>query len=166
MTPDGDGTPAGRRPLDEEPAAGGCCPRAPDPVDLCAILSDDALLDALGRYALSDDRIRECYGSDPVVDLLLGWRGGDDDQDTGPPSAEEEQPVAEAAEASEAVPAAPAPRRADESRRARRLPMAAAAALVVGCLLGAGLGEGPGTLAVGSADAARVVDARLDRAAA
>ncbi|MFR9806191.1 hypothetical protein ACL02T_28465, partial [Pseudonocardia sp. RS010] len=250
MTPDGDGTPAGLRPLDEEPAAGGCCPRAPEPVDLSAILADDALLDALGRHALPEDRIRECYGSDPVVDLLLEWRrpragsleeeppeelsdaempvvgvsaaevspaaagpesvetggrrepvAGTSCPRTGPVHVDDQRRRALPGEEASDAPGAPDPSGAsdapggpdpsgasdapgeegargatasltpvrpstEENRRARRLPMAAAAALVVGCLLGAGLGQGPGTLAVGSVDAARMVDARLDRAAA
>ncbi|GAA4535733.1 hypothetical protein [Pseudonocardia xishanensis] len=126
------------------------------PLDLSAVLADDALLDALGRD--TDAEILARHSGDPLVEALLEWRS------TGVP------PVVRRPCPRGRLPAvAPPAPSAGAERRRPRLPVAGAVASLVACLVGVGLVVGPpdaGRPARSSVEAARVVDERLALAAA
>ncbi|MBN9107166.1 MAG: hypothetical protein J0I34_00145 [Pseudonocardia sp.] len=110
-----------------------------EPFDLCAVLADDALLDALGPRAESDARIRARFGDDVLVETLLLYRGRQ---------------------------LAPTPRIRVTRRFRPRATVVAAALIAVVFGLGSGLDAGIGPPGPPTGPAAHTVDRYLKLAAA
>ena len=169
----------GDEPHVDGPADGG----EPDgePFDLRAVLSDDALLDALGPDGLDDTTTRQRFAEsqpDALIDLLLTVRESAGAVDTRTPPAD----VSPACTGCDAPGDRPrrGGRRAPEPRRSRRISLTLAAAALTAAFLAPGIearaavpGDSlwPVTLVlypgrVVSVDAADQVTRRLDAAAA
>jgi hypothetical protein len=128
----------------DEPHVGGpadCGESDGEPFDLHAVLSDDALLDALGPDGLDDTEVREQFADsqpDALIELLLTVRESAGAADAREPDGG--RPASSGCGGPESRPPRPVGGGATGPRRSRRISLTLGAAALVAALLAAGIG--------------------------
>ncbi|MEN3303319.1 hypothetical protein [Pseudonocardia sp.] len=128
----------------DEPRVGApvdCGESGDEPFDLRAVLSDDALLDALGPDCLDDAEVRERFADlqpDALIELLLTVRESAGDADSPEPDGGRSASSGCGGPASRS--SRPVCGGAPKHRRARRISLILGAAALVAALLAAGIG--------------------------